>query len=205
MSDQETPTETVTEPGSQERLFAAPEPTVSKADMDAAIAKAASAERSRILAELGVDDIGAAADVVERQRKAEEAAMTEAEKASAKAQRAQAEAERALAEAAALRQQATIELALTRHGVGSKDLALVARMVEVAADADTETVDTAVLALKDAMPAVFGQPITPKAPTGDQKPPPPPSGSAQPPNRMDAGAARFARMFPTAASNGSAS
>lgn len=172
--------------------------------IDDAAAEAASAERAKILAELGIDDLGAATDAIERQRAAQEAAMTDAEKASAKAAKAQADAEKARAEAVALRQQATIELALTRHGVTVEQLGLVSRMVDVTDDADAEQVDAAVAALKEAMPAVFGQPTTPRPPTGSVTPPKPPSPSGNPPDRMQAGAARFAQMFPNAVANGSA-
>ncbi len=110
--------------------------------------------------------------------KAEDATKSETQKALDAATAAQAAAETSKREAARDRLTAKIERKLAKAGVDEKAMTRAHRLVTVDLDADDDTIDAEIEALRDDMPALF-------APAADDdpnkpKPPPPPAGTGRP-------------------------
>lgn len=118
--------------------------------------------------------------IVERQKQAELAAMSDAERAKAEAETEKAAAVQANAEAQRILTGAKVTAALVASGVPAAKLELVGRMVVVAPDADDAAIQAAVDSIKTTMPEAFTPGATPPPGT----PPVPsstPPGSPPPP------------------------
>lgn len=110
-----------------------------------------------ILDMLGVESVDDVKSFMDKQREAEEARMTEADKAKKAAERDKAEAEAIRAEALAERYNARVERELLKAGVAEGSIAKVSRLVEVddPANADSEVITAAVADLRKEMPQLF--------------------------------------------------
>lgn len=106
---------------------------------------------------------------------ADDALKTETQRALDAATAAQAEAERARTAAAAERVAAKVERKLLKAGVDDKALGRAVGLVNVAPDADDDTIDTEIEALKVDVPALFTPTASDTKPPAGATPPRPPA------------------------------
>jgi len=146
------------------------EPVFSKADIEAAAAKARErAEQEtvkKVLADLGVGDLDAAKALLEAQRAAEEAAKSELQKAQDAATKAMAEADQAKAQARNTVVVAEVRSALRDAGINPARLDGAMRLADLAglsldADGAVQGLEAAVASVKQASPEWFGAPGKP--------------------------------------------
>ena len=190
----DTSTET-TASGDQERTF-------TQADLDKHIATARSQAKRAAAKELE-DQLGISASearaVIAAKQKADQDAMSEADriKAEAKAAKDEADAERKAAKAE--RFAARLERKLTAAGIPEAALTRAVRLVDLDHDADDEAITAEIETLKGEVPGLFEQPATgtpaPRAPSGVTNGARPPAGGQSAKTALDKGAELYKSKF----------
>lgn len=146
---------------------------------------AALREVSEMLGGMRVED---AAELVKAAKAADDANKTQAQRDAEAAATARAEAEAERKAAAEDRHAARLERALT--AAGAVDVEVATAAIKVGVDADADAIKTAVDALKQRVPGLFGTPTSPPSDPGT----PPPSQKTTP-SGWDAGKAEAERRY----------
>lgn len=142
--------------------------TFTQEDLDRTVgARVAEAQRQatrKLVEELGFSKVDDLKTLVQAQRDAEKAQMTEAERLRGEAQEAKAQAEAHQRALAALQHSVNIERELAKAGAQG-DTARLVRMVDLEPGSDPAAVSGAVEALKKDYPALFGAATAPPFPS----------------------------------------
>jgi hypothetical protein len=153
---------------------------------------------NEILEKFGVKTVEEAEAILQKMRDSEEAEKTEAQKAKEAAEKEKAEAEKERQSAKRDRLETKIERALLKAGVEVDILERAVRLVDVEdLEADQDTVQAAVDALKEDMPQLFtpsDKKTDPKPPGGD--PGRPPRNGNQKPNAKEEAQSILAKRHP---------
>lgn len=113
------------------------------------------AGRRSLLKDVGVEDADELKEIVKAYKAHEDKNSSEADKAKRDADKAKREADEAKAEAAKLRQGVKVERALMQANVPAKQVDKVARMLDIADEADDDEINDAVEDLKADFPHLF--------------------------------------------------
>lgn len=185
----ETPDPTTGDPagGDEARTF-------TQADLDKIVARRVAetkrAEAQRLEQELGIKPSEARAIIAAKQ-KADQDAMSEADRLKAEAKTAKDEADAERAAARADRFAAKLERRLIAAGIPDKALSRAVRLIDLNPDADDDTIAAEIDTLRDEVPGLFENPgtppPTPRAPSG-VTPARPPAGGQSTVSALDKGA-----------------
>jgi len=174
-----------------------------QADLDKHIATARSQAKRAAAKELE-DQLGISASearaVIAAKNKADQDAMSEADRIKAEAKAAKDEADADRKAARAERFNARLERKLTAAGIPEAALTRAVRLVDLDHEADDEAITAEIETLKGEVPGLFEQPATgtpaPRAPSGVTNGARPPAGGQTAKTSLDKGAELYAATRP---------